>query len=250
MLQITSPMKDLYPLLLCLIFLISGCKAEETPKPSPAPDPSPIEAAGISYLALGDSYTIGESVLHDQRYPVQLAQALVAKGVAVDKTKIVAQTGWTTSELKKGIMESDISGNTYELVSLLIGVNNQYRGRSLHEYRREFTALLVQAITFAGEKKERVFVLSIPDWRYTPFGETQSAARQEEISTEIDLFNAANQHIADSMGVAYFNITPISREGLQDPELVAADGLHPSGKMYAQWVALMLPKVYEMVQQP
>lgn len=240
-------MKNSLSLFLCLIFFIAGCKVEEAPKPSPTPDPSPVEGeSGVSYLALGDSYTIGESVAHSERYPAQLAQALVAKGVAVEETKIVAQTGWTTSELKRGILEADISGNTYDLVSLLIGVNNQYRGRSLTEYKQEFTALLVQAIGFADEKKERVFVISIPDWGYTPFGE----ARQETISAEIDRFNAANQHITDSMGVAYFNITPISQKGLQDPELVAADGLHPSGKMYAQWVDLMLDKVYEMTQQP
>ncbi len=238
-------MKNLF--LLSLFFLLLGCKAEEAPKPSTPPvvDP-PAEAAGIRYLALGDSYTIGESVPYAKRYPVQLAQALQEKGLKIDETKIIAQTGWTTSELKNGIDQANISNNTYDLVSLLIGVNNQYRGRSLEEYKQEFTALLLQAVTFAGGNKEQVFVLSIPDWGYTPFGQD----RQETVSAEIDQFNAVNRHITDSVGITYFDITPISRMGLEDPELVASDGLHPSGKMYSQWVTLMVDEVYEKAKQP
>lgn len=198
----------------------------------------------ISYLALGDSYTIGESVSAAERYPVLLAEELKEKGIEVVGPKIIATTGWTTADLMRGIENADIEDKKYDLVSLLIGVNNQYRGRSLEEYKKEFRELLLQSIAFANGDKDKVFVISIPDYGYTPFGES----RKEAISAEIDAFNAANREITESMGVKYFDITPISRNGLTDPELVAGDGLHPSGKMYRQWVDLMKEEVLEMVK--
>ena len=163
-------------------------------------------------------------------------------GHEVSHVRIVAKTGWTTDELQAGIDNANLADSSYSLVSLLIGVNNQYRGRSVEDYKPEFTALLNQAIIFAGGRVERVFVVSIPDYAYTPFGNGNTT-----ISEGIDEFNAANRQITESLGIRYFDITPISREGFADPALVASDGLHPSGKQYAQWVSLMLPAVKEMV---
>ncbi len=233
-------MKKQIFLLFLPLFLIISCK-RETPEP-PATD---MEKA-VSYLALGDSYTIGESVAASERFPVLLASELRAEGIPVEEPTIIAKTGWTTSNLQSGIAKANFKEKEFDLVSLLIGVNNQYQGRSLEEYKREFTELLLQSIDLAGGTKENVFVVSIPDYGYTPFGRS----RQEAISNEIDCFNAANKRITDSLGVAYINITPISRNGLSDPSLVADDGLHPSGKMYSQWVALMVDAVKQKLETP
>jgi lysophospholipase L1-like esterase len=189
----------------------------------------------LSYLALGDSYTIGESVEESGRYPNQLAEALRKQKKSIANPTIIARTGWTTDELKHGIDNAGVSGKQYDLVTLLIGVNNEFRGRSETEYESEFTNLLEQAIQFAGGKKERVFVLSIPDYGYTPYGKE----RQTEISVRIDRFNAINHRISDLLGITYIDITPISRKGISDPSLVAYDGLHPSAKQYAEWTSLL-----------
>ena len=190
----------------------------------------------FSYLALGDSYTIGESVKEAERFPNQLADSLAADGIKLSTVKIVARTGWTTDELDNGINAAGLSNNTYNMVTLLIGVNNQYRGRSVEDYKPSFSALLDRAIQFAGGKKERVIVVSIPDYAYTPFGRGQKS-----ISEGIDQYNAANEALTKAKGVAYAQITPISRQGLNDPNLVAGDGLHPSGKQYGQWVGVIKP---------
>lgn len=185
----------------------------------------------IRFLALGDSYTIGESVAETERWPEQLATALRTQGVQVEKPRIIATTGWRTDQLKAAILSSGAPDN-YDLVSLLIGVNNQYQKLSDEQYEPEFRELLEMAVKKAGGRKEKVFVVSIPDYGYTPFGQ----ARQKEISDELDEFNEVNKEITLQSGIAYFNITEISRDGLRDPELVATDKLHPSGKMYARWV--------------
>jgi lysophospholipase L1-like esterase len=185
----------------------------------------------VRFLALGDSYTIGESVAEVQRWPVQLIHALKKKGYACHNPDIVAVTGWRTDDLKKALNSGGRS-NDYNLVSLLIGVNNQYQGKSVSEYEREFEGLLKMAIRYAGNDSSKVLVLSIPDYGFTPFGQN----RQAEISAGIDSFNAANKTIAKKYGVTYINITDISRLGLKNPDLVASDGLHPSGKMYNLWV--------------
>ena len=193
--------------------------------------------SSFTYLALGDSYTIGESVQESERFPNQLANSLRADGIKIGAVKIIARTGWTTDELQSGIGVSNLtSDSTFDMVSLLIGVNNQYRGRSVEEYKLSFTALLERAIQFAGGNKAHVVVVSIPDYAYTPFG-----GGRQSISTSIDQFNAANEAITRSKGIAYAQITPISREGLNDPSLVATDGLHPSGKQYSQWVSVIKP---------
>lgn len=194
-------------------------------------------AEPVRYLALGDSYTIGESVPSDQNFPAQLVAAMKKNGTSVSSCKIIARTGWTTSNLKAAIAASGLQ-DTFNLVSLLIGVNNQYQGKSIAQYRTEFTELAERAIQFAGGKKEHVFVVSIPDYGYTPFGKNNQAG----ISQQIDQFNAVNKQLSDSLGLTYCNITPISRRGLSEPDLVAGDGLHPSAKMYKEWVELILKR--------
>ena len=189
----------------------------------------------VKFLALGDSYTIGESVEENLRWPNQLSDALSAKGFQIDRPKIIATTGWRTDNLNDAIKAADLK-NEYSLVSLLIGVNNQYQGRSVEQYAPEFEGLLLTAIKLAKGKKENVFIVSIPDYGYTPFGKP----KQTEISKAIDQFNAVNESIANRMGIKYVSITEISRLGLDQPNLVAADGLHPSGKMYSMWVDRIL----------
>lgn len=235
----------LYLVLLLNLLVFVACK-KEVVQPTATTPVSPETEEAITYLALGDSYTIGESVQTAERYPVQLAAALQQQGVPVAPPTIIATTGWTTADLKRGIQGANIQNTTYDMVSLLIGVNNQYQGKPLEQYRVEFRELLLMAISFAGGNKNKVFVLSIPDYGYTPFG----ASRQERISAEIDQFNAANKHISDSLGIRYFDITPISRRGLAEPDLVAGDGLHPSGKMYGAWVELMREGVQELIALP
>lgn len=222
--------------ILFLTIFTWNCTKKTSPSVS-EPIVTMIKDSSFTYLALGDSYTIGESVLESQRFPNQLADSLRADGIKIGVVKIIARTGWTTDELQTGIAASGLTADSrFDMVSLLIGVNNQYRGRSVEEYKPSFTALLERAIQFAGGRKDRVVVVSIPDYAYTPFG-----GGRQSISTGIDEFNAANEAITRSMGVAYAQITPISREGLKDPSLVAADGLHPSGKQYGRWVGVIKP---------
>lgn len=189
----------------------------------------------LKYLALGDSYTIGESVPSEERWPVLLAEGLKSKGILVSSPQIIATTGWRTDELLNAIHEEKPQ-HDFDLVSLLIGVNNQYQGRSIEEYEKQFEELLKTAIAIAGGDKYRVFVVSIPDYGFTPFGKD----KREKISKEIDDFNLINQTIADKYHVRYFYITDISRKGLSETELVASDNLHPSGEMYKQWVNRLL----------
>lgn len=188
------------------------------------------------YLALGDSYTIGESVAVEERYPVQLAREL-----KMSEPEIIAKTGWTTDELNAAIDKADPHG-PYDLVTLLIGVNNQYRGRGADQYRTEFAALLQRAIGFAGGKKRNVVVVSIPDWGVTPFAKDRDQAK---IAREIDQFNAINREETLRAGARYVDITPFSRTAANDPSLVAGDGLHPSGKMYSEWTRLIVYNLRE-----
>jgi lysophospholipase L1-like esterase len=188
---------------------------------------------GLRYLALGDSYTIGESVPIYESFPYQLVQRLRAKGLPVEAPEIIARTGWTTDELQAGIEKTRLLPS-YDFVTLLIGVNNQYRGRTTENYAPEFEDLLEKAIGFAGGKKEKVVVLSIPDWGQTPYAEGRDRSK---ISREIDAYNTVNRQIAIKHGVQYVDITPGSREATTDKSLVASDGLHPSGKEYGRWAA-------------
>lgn len=188
-------------------------------------------------LALGDSYTIGTGVEPAERWPVQLAGLLQSNGWAVAELEIVARNGWTTAELIRGIEQANPSG-LFDLVTLLIGVNNQYRGLSLEEYREQFGALLAQAIAFAGERPGRVLVLSIPDYSVTPFGRGQ-----QRIAIEIDRFNRVNRAETEQVGAMYLDITPLSRQAAADPSLLADDDLHPSARLYGQWAQVALSLV-------
>ncbi len=186
------------------------------------------------FLALGDSYTIGENVNENERWPNQLASLLHFE----TKPTIIATTGWRTDNLANAINIADLKED-YDLVSLLIGVNNQYQGESIQQYAVAFEALLKTAIRLARGKKENTFVVSIPDYGFTPFG----MKSREKISKAIDEFNEVNKRITDQMQVRYITITDISREGLNDPQLVATDGLHPSGKMYGLWAVRIMKEM-------
>jgi len=187
------------------------------------------------FLALGDSYTIGESVAESERWPVQLAKALNDLGQKIDPPRIIATTGWRCDQLKHAILDAKLS-NDWGMVSLLIGVNNQYQGRTAESYAPEFEELLNMAVNLAGGKKENVFVVSIPDYGFTPFGKP----KQAEITKAIDAFNEVNRTITAKMEIKYVEITDLTREGLAKPEYVAGDGLHPSGGMYALWIERVL----------
>ncbi len=218
--------------------LLVGCVSHNTTtSTAPSTTPSTTAPPVIRYLALGDSYTIGEHVQPSERWPVQLMLLLRDEGWRMTEPVIVAQTGWTTDELIQGIEQADITA-PFDLVSLLIGVNNQYRGRELEEYRRQFRHLLQQAIHFAQDRPSHVIVLSIPDWSVTPVGQAADAHR---ITTEIDRFNAINREETEQLGARYLDIAPSSRTGLTDSALIAGDGLHPAAKMYTQWAELALP---------
>jgi lysophospholipase L1-like esterase len=196
------------------------------------------------FLALGDSYTIGESVAAGDRWPNQLAVQLHNQGIDIAAPQIIAKTGWTTDELSHAIDEAKPAG-PYALVTLLIGVNNQYRGRDAEQYRTEFAALLHRAIGFAGGNPSRVLVVSIPDWGVTPFAANRDAAA---IAREIDRFNAINREETARAKAHYADITPISRHVPSDPTLVAPDGLHPSAKMYTQWITIILPEALKALR--
>lgn len=221
-----------------VLALIGGCMP-----PPEQTSSSTTDAQELRYLALGDSYTIGESVTEDQRWPVLLAERLQAGGQSTAAPEIIARTGWTTDELQAAIQNTDPQG-PYDLVSLLIGVNNQYRGYDLETYRQELRQLIEQSIALAGGRPGRVIVLSIPDWGVTPFAGSRD---REQIAREIDAFNAVKQEEARAAGVRFVDITPISRQAVDNPALIAADGLHPSGEMYRQWVELIFPVVSEML---
>lgn len=199
---------------------------------------APNASKPIKYLALGDSYTIGESVNFNERYPIQLSNRLKNHDVEFDTTLIIAQTGWRTDNLISAINQANLT-DTFDLVSLLIGVNNQYQNRPIAQYETEFLDLINQAINLVGGDTSKVFVLSIPDYGFTPFGKNN----QSNISSEIDVYNAINKKITEDLGITWFDITPISRKGLDQPILVAADGLHPSGNMYRLWVDLIFENV-------
>ncbi len=184
-----------------------------------------------TYLALGDSYTIGEQVPHKDNFPFQTVSLLRDKHLDVADPVIIATTGWTTDELAASIREHNIR-EAFSFVTLLIGVNNQYRGRSVDNYRQEYMQLLNQAVAFAGGNPDRVFVLSIPDWGVTPFAEGRD---RNQIAKEIDEYNTACKEITLARKCHYLDITASTRDNGNKPEYLAADGLHPSGKEYAVW---------------
>ncbi len=202
-------------------------------------------SAPLRYLALGDSYTIGEKVDPAVRWPVLLGEALQARGWAVALPEIIAETGWTTDELAAALDRAEPAG-PFGLVSLLVGVNDQYRGRSVEVYRPGFRGLLHRAIGFAGGAASRVLVLSIPDWGVTPFA-AEDARSAGQIGAEIDAYNDVARGEAEQAGAHFVDITAVSRTAAGEPSLTASDGLHPSGAMYAAWTDLALPTALTML---
>ncbi len=191
------------------------------------------------YLALGDSYTIGEGVPVDARWPMVMARRLRDDGMAVDDPEIIAVTGWTTDELAAG-MDAATLEPPYDLVSLLIGANNQYRGRDVANYHHEFATLLERAIGLAGGAAGQVLVVSIPDWGVTRFAH-DTRRDSQVIAAELNAFNAAARKLAQGSGAAWADITPVSRRCGDDTTMLAGDGLHPSGRQYAAWTDVILP---------
>ncbi|CAN5410140.1 SGNH/GDSL hydrolase family protein [soil metagenome] len=232
------------PVILLLVFL--SCTKKDnyaygnTGTMPPPTTPPVITSSEKTYLALGDSYTIGQSVAVADRFPNQTANLLLNDSIKVASPEIIAQTGWTTSNLLNSINNTLPKLATYDIVTLLIGVNNQYQHMSIDLYRSEFTLLLNKSITYAANKKDHVFVLSIPDYSVTPFA---SGSDKATIAAEIDAYNKINKEITLAAGCIYVDITPASRQAATDRSLIASDGLHPSGKQYNIWSTLLIPFV-------
>lgn len=202
------------------------------------PDTMPIR-----YLAMGDSYTVGTALDNSAlRFPYQLAARLNADGIPTETPDIIAQNGWTSGDLMLATNMFQPE-NPYQLVSLLIGVNNQYQGLKIENYRNDITLLMQRAIQYAGGDPSRVFVFSIPDYGVTPFGKNKDASG--EISRELDDYNRVNREVAMKLGISWYDITPISRKQSQ---YIARDGLHPSGKMYELWVDTYYDKITEKIK--
>jgi len=222
-----------------MLFGILSCNSSKNMLPDTTDKPmteNPTDNTNkLSYLALGDSYTIGEGVSDAGRYPSQLVAKLNSETEKSWSTpKVIAQTGWTVEELEKGINRAAIMGETYDLVTLSIGVNNQYRGLPISKFETEFETMLLRAISFAGVNSNHVVVLSIPDWGVTPFGK-QSGRDQSKIAEEINAYNQIKAEICQKHDVTYIDITAQYRSVGAQPDMLAADGLHPSAKMYGLW---------------
>jgi lysophospholipase L1-like esterase len=240
-------MKTLQLLLISVIIII-GCKKQgnsilktDTVKMIAAPPDTGV----YNYLALGDSYTIGTSVNADESYPIQLANAMNLAGFSTPVPTIIAMDGWTTDVLIHAIISSNIASNKYQVVTLLIGVNDQYEQLPKENYRTNFIQLLHTAINFAGGDSTRVFVLSIPDYGVTPFAN----GMDNIIGPQIDAFNAINKQESSNAGVNYLDLTGISREAANDATLIASDGLHPSYKMYKLWIDQLAPMVIARMEK-
>ncbi|RXG18253.1 lysophospholipase L1-like esterase [Leeuwenhoekiella aestuarii] len=235
----------LYILNAVTILILLGCGVTEETTSTIEELPIAEENSDYSYLALGDSYTIGESVCNTCRFPIQLENALEQLTNKSVHTDIIATTGWRTDNLIKAI-EDQNPDKTYDFVTLLIGVNNQFQRTPFSVYESEFPQLLTTAITLAQGKKERVIIVSIPDYAFTPYGQTTSNPQQ--ISDELDKYNAHAKEVAEKRGVKFLNITDITRRGIAEPNLVASDGLHPSEDAYAEFVDRLLPIVNTIIK--
>jgi lysophospholipase L1-like esterase len=200
---------------------------------------NPVPA--LRYLALGDSYTIGEGVPAADRWPEQWARALRATGTAIDAPRIIARTGWTTDELSAA-MDAEEPLGQWDLATLLIGVNDQYRGRPVAQFRETVVPLLARVLALVGGRPDRVLVLSIPDWGVTPFARA-SGRDVSQIADELDAYNDATRHACAAQGVTWLDITGLTRDAGMRRDMLVDDGLHPSGKMYAAWVEKILDEL-------
>lgn len=221
--------------LLTSAIAMPGCKKQSL-QPNPPPDST---VSSKTYLALGDSYTIGQNVPVKERFPYLTVASLRSQGITIQDPQYIATTGWTTMNLQNAITAQNPSAN-FDIVTLLIGVNDQYQHRDTADYRLRFTQLLTKAVALAGNRSNRVFVLSIPDYSATPFVATED---KEKVSKEIGWFNAINKQVTLDKNIAYIDITPLSREVINDPTLLTTDGLHYSGKEHQKWAALLVPLI-------
>ncbi|HLO39347.1 MAG TPA: SGNH/GDSL hydrolase family protein [Lacibacter sp.] len=228
-------------MLICIfIFLFSSCNKDAPNTTVVTPPSSPTIH---TWLALGDSYTIGQGVAANERFPMQTAALLLQQGIQVQAPTYVATTGWTTGNLQSSI--NSINPNKHSIVSLLIGVNDQYQFRDTTGYRQRFTELLIKAIELANGKKQNVFVLSIPDYSVTPFAASYDTA---QIRKEIDWFNNINRHVTQQYNCPYLDITPSTREGRYNSSLIASDGLHPSAAEYKRWADKLTPMIVQVLK--
>ncbi|MBO9583231.1 MAG: SGNH/GDSL hydrolase family protein [Flavobacterium sp.] len=236
------------------VFLLS-CSSDDTSTPATTTPPvstpptssNPPIASSVNYLALGDSYTIGQSVCATCRFPEQLKTSLNVMYSSAISLKIIATTGWTTSNLLSAINSQNPEPN-YDLVTLLIGVNNQYQHKSFSIYEKEFPELVNKAIMLAKGDRKNVVVISIPDYAYTPYGKSLFGTQSSTISAEIDQYNTFAEKYCENNQIAFVSITDITRQGLNNPSLVAADGLHPSESAYKMFVDRMMPKIKAALQ--
>jgi acyl-CoA thioesterase I len=232
------------------IALFFSCQQQPEDVVPPGSNPSNPSLEIVDVLALGDSYTKGQGVPFNQNFPSQLAGRLALAGFQTTSPTVIAQTGWRTDQLSNAYKNQEpvIGDSVFSLVTLCIGVNNQYQNTNFDQYDDDFEALLRTAIERAGGRRHRVLVLSIPDWAYTPYGQSFTAD-PSTISNEIDAYNKVNKQISEEYGVTYVTVTDISRNGLASPDLVASDGLHPSAKQYGLWMDRILPVVQNALQQ-
>lgn len=218
-------------LILCVAILLS-CNAESQPI---NPDSIPL-----SYLALGDSYTIGQGVPEEDRFPVQLMNATFSKPHRTENFKIIARTGWTTSNLLAAMEEEDLKPGEYDMITLLIGVNNQYQGKPFALYEEELEELIDQSIALLNGDAKRLILVSIPDYSVTPFAGNSNT---QKIAQEIMEYNNYKEELAQEKGCHYVYITDLTQNAKDDPTLIASDQLHPSGKSYGQWLERIIPIV-------
>ncbi len=203
------------------------------------------DSTSFSYLALGDSYTIGTSVANSKNFPRQLIDSLSNYGLKNEKFDILATNGWTTANLINGLNNANFNIKAYDLVSLLIGVNNQYRGQPIETFETEFRILIDRAISYSKLGKSHVVIVSIPDYSVTPF---VSEGNKTKVEQEIKMYNDLSKKIADELEITYIDITPISKKAKDDLTLLASDNLHPSVKMYSLWVNLMINDILEILK--
>lgn len=203
----------------------------------------------LNYLALGDSYTIGESVCETCRYPEQLKLGLQnAYPIDTFSLQIIATTGWTTSNLISAIKTKNPDPN-FDFVTLLIGVNNQYQHKPFSLYEQEFPQLVNTAIKLAKGDKSKLIVVSIPDYAFTPYGKSLGASTSTKISLEIEQYNTFAKNYCIQNNIEFINITDITQQGLQNPDLVATDDLHPSELAYAKFAERILPKAITILSK-
>lgn len=231
------PMLFKLPILLLLATTIPSCSELEEIRSEQLLEQE-FNLKTINYLALGDSYTVGESVAYEDSFPAQLSQSIESNSSYKVNTTVIAQTGWRTDQLIAAVGNRETAN--YNLVTLLIGVNNQFQSKPFSQYEVEFPILLNKAIDLAAGDSNKVVVISIPDYFFTPFGQANSTS---QVSIELDTYNNYSQAAAKSKGVSFLNITDITRKGVEQPELVAEDGLHPSGMAYKKFVERLYPLV-------